>query len=190
MQTLPEVYEDYRSDPAFDHLRTDSIILVPGEGSPRPRIFIVGEAPGAYENTMKRPFVGASGIALRSLMEDTAGLDAVDWFLTNTVKYRPPGNRTPTPEEIEASKPYLRAEYAAVGSPPVLVAVGNPARQALAPHLEAGIRGLAGKPYGLAAGRFLWPMVHPRYALTNRGYRPTMEEHWEAFGNWFREEFA
>ena len=186
---LADVYEGYRSDPAFDHLRTDGIVLVPGEGSPRPRIFIVGEAPGATETLQRRPFVGPSGKAIRSLMGDCAKLDPVDWFITNTVKYRPPGNRTPEPEEIAASVPYLRQEYAAVGSPPVLVAVGNPARQALAPHLKFGTTTLAGKPYPLGE-RWIWVMVHPRYAISQRSYRPKMEQHWEDFGKWFREEFA
>jgi uracil-DNA glycosylase len=189
MKTLAEVYDEYRLDPRFDHLRTDGIVLVPGEGSPVPKIFIVGEAPGATENLQRRPFVGASGRALRSLIGDSAGLDPTDWFLTNTVKYRPPGNRTPTRDEIAASVSYLRAEYAAVGSPPVLVAVGNPARIALAPDLIGGTTGLAGRPYSVH-GKWIWVMVHPRYALTNRKYRPTMESHWETLGEWFRKEFG
>lgn len=190
--SLAEVYDDYRTDPRFDHLRTQDIVLVPGEGSPVPRVFIVGEAPGATENLRKRPFVGASGAVIRSLITDVARLDPTDWFLTNTVKYRPPGNRTPTPQEIEFSREYLRREYAALGSPPVIIAVGNPARIAMAPHMTGGTTSLAGKPYDISAKRkklWVWVMVHPRYALGNRKYRPTMESHWEIFGEWFVREF-
>jgi uracil-DNA glycosylase len=189
VKTLAEVYDEYRGDPRFDHLRTQDVVLVPGEGSPVPRIFIVGEAPGATENLQRRPFVGASGKALRSLIADSAGLDPTDWFLTNTVKYRPPGNRTPTHDEIASSVQYLREEYAAVGAPPVLVAVGNPARIALAAGMTGGTTSLAGKPYSVH-GKWLWVMVHPRYALSNPSYRPVMEHHWDTMGDWFRTEFA
>jgi DNA polymerase len=190
MQPLADIYEAYRSAEEFDHFRTPEIVMVPGEGSPRPSIFITGEAPGAMENTHKRPFVGASGKVLRSLITDSAGLGPTDWFLTNVVKYRPPGNRTPEPAEIEASVPYLRAEYAAVGSPPVLVAVGGSARSALGPGLSGGVLALAGKPHPFPGGKTLWVMIHPSYGLRNPLARPTMEAHWTALGEWYRKEIG
>jgi DNA polymerase len=191
-ETLAEVYDAYRADSRFDHLRQDGIVLVPGMGASRPRIFIVGEAPGAVENTTKSPFQGASGRVLRSLLRDVAEMSQDDLFITNTVKYRPPGNRTPTWEEVEASLPYLRREYAAIGYPPVIIAVGGVAWGAFRPdtHRRAGILGVAGTPVQLRAGKALWPMVHPSYALRNVKYQPTMEEHWKRFGDWFREEFG
>jgi uracil-DNA glycosylase family 4 len=186
---LADVYEGIRADPAFDHLRTTGIVLVPGEGSSRPKLFIVGEAPGATENTLKRPFVGASGRVLRSLIKDSAELEPQDYFITNAVKYRPPGNRNPEMEEIQASKPYLRQEYSALGSPPILVAVGGIALQALKPpHMKVGTLSHAGKPQELPGGRTLWPMIHPAYGLRNASARPLMEQHWIDFGIWFREE--
>lgn len=190
--TLADVYDAYRADPRFDHLRTDSIVLVPGEGSSRPNVLIVGEAPGAMENVHKRPFVGASGQVLRSLIKDSAGLEPHDYFITNVVKYRPPNNRTPEPEEVAASLPYLRQEYAALGGPAVLVAVGGVAFDALWPSDWARLGGIlkyAGKPQSLPGGRALWPMIHPAYGLRNRDARPAMEAHWEQFGIWYREEF-
>lgn len=190
VRTLPDIYDAYRADRAFDHLRREHIVLVPGDGSYRPKVLIVGEAPGAMENTKKKPFVGASGLVLRSLIKDTAGLAPEDYFITNVVKYRPPGNRTPEWQEIEASKPYLRQEYAALGSPPVLVAVGGVAYAALRqPGSSGGILSLAGKPQTLSGGKALWPMIHPAYGLRNRDARPKMEAHWEQFGIWFREEY-
>lgn len=190
MSSLADIYDEYRGDPRFDHLRTPGIVLVPGEGSSRPAVFIVGEAPGATENTHKRPFVGASGSVLRSLIADSARLEERHWFITNTVKYRPPGNRTPTEEERAASLPYLRREYAALGSPAVIVAVGGVAFEALRPstYTRTGILASSGTPMVLPGGKALWPMIHPAYGLRNRDARPQMEEHWETFGNWFREE--
>jgi DNA polymerase len=191
---LADVYEAYRNDPAFAHLRTEGIVLVPGEGSSNPKVLIVGEAPGATENLHKRPFVGASGVVLRSLISDVAGLDPSDYFITNTVKYRPPGNRNPSWAEIEASLPYLRQEYKALGAPPVVVAVGGVALMALRPEGETrGILACAGNPLPFGhpeGGRTLWPMAHPAYGLRNRDFRPAMEQHWEDFGAWFRKEFS
>lgn len=190
-EILADVYEAYRSDRRFDHLRTEGIVMVPGEGSSRPKVFIVGEAPGAMENTLRRPFVGASGQVLRSLITDAARLTAEQYFITNAVKYRPPGNRTPTPEEATASLPYLRREFAALGGPAVIVAVGATAYAMFRPpQVNGGILRNAGKPLALAGGRALWPMIHPAYGLRNPDARPKMEEHWERFGDWFREEFG
>lgn len=193
MRTLADVYEDYRTDKAFDHLRRPDRPLVPGEGSSKPKLFIVGEAPGATENTQRRPFVGASGLALRSLLIDSAGIPEEDCFITNTVKYWPgPGNRTPSWEEVENSRRYLRQEYAALGSPPVLVAVGAVPLSALAPDSisQSGILRSAGQPISLPHGKVLWPMVHPAYGLRNKSFRPTMETHWEDLGDWYRTEIA
>jgi DNA polymerase len=190
---LADIYDAYRGDHRFDHLRTEGIVLVPGEGSSRPNVFIVGEAPGAMENTRKRPFVGASGVVLRSLIKDAAGLEERDCFITNVVKYRPPNNRTPEPEEVAASLPYLRQEFAALGSPAVIVAVGSTAFNVFRPKQGSPSRGgilqHAGKvmPSG---HRALWPMIHPAYGLRNKAARPMMEEHWEQFGIWYREEFS
>lgn len=189
MMSLADVYEAYRSDKAFDHLRTPGIVLVPGEGSSRPNVFIVGEAPGAMENTHRRPFVGASGAVLRSLITDTAELRPEQYFITNVVKYRPPNNRTPEWHEIDASLPYLRKEYAALGAPAVLVAVGGTALMALRPRGETrGILACAGKAIQMPGGKALWPMIHPSYGLRNRNARPLMEEHWNSFGKWMKEE--
>jgi uracil-DNA glycosylase len=187
---LPDVYESIRGDRAFDHLRTEGIVLVPGEGSSRPKALIVGEAPGALENTQRRPFVGASGRVLRSLIKDTAQLDAADYFITNVVKYRPPGNRTPEPAEIEAARPYLRQEWSALGRPRVMVAVGGTAFNALWPSDWARLGGVAkyvGRPHEVKGGCKLWVMYHPAYGLRNASVRPEMEEHWERFGDWMRE---
>lgn len=192
MPDLAEVYDAYREDPAFAHLRGDDRPLVPGEGSSKPKALIIGEAPGATENLQKRPFVGASGRILRSLIEDAAELRPEDYFITNTVKYWPgPGNRTPTWEEVEASVPHLRAEYKALECPSVIVVVGGVALAAFRPEgWKRGILDSAGKRLPLRGGRTLVPMIHPAYGLRNKTAQPLMEKHWESFGEWLRKEFS
>jgi DNA polymerase len=185
-ESLEDVYDAYREDPAFADLRTTGIVLVPGDGHRAPNIMIVGEAPGATENTAVRPFVGASGRILRSLIEDVAELDSSEYFITNVVKYRPPGNRTPYPEEVDASIPYLRREWTALGCPSVLVAVGGTALSALAPSLS-GITKLAGRPHDLPGARRLWPMIHPRWAINNPERQEALEQHWNQFRLWYNE---
>lgn len=187
-ESLEDVHEAIRQEAAFSQLRTPGIVLVPGEGHSQPNILIVGEAPGATENTAKRPFCGASGRILRSLITDAAGLQDADYFITNVVKYRPPGNRTPFPEEIEAAVPYLRREWSALGCPGVIVAVGAVALLALAPDMPS-VTKAAGKPVVLKGGRALWPMFHPAYGMRNKSIRPIMEKHWTELGRWYREEF-
>lgn len=184
---LEDVYDAYRADRNFRHLRTDGIVLVPGDGPSRPKVLICGEAPGATENTTQRPFTGASGQVLRSLITDVAGLSEKDYFITNVIKYRPPLNRTPTMLEIADSLPYLRREWICLGRPKVLVAVGGSAKQALAPDIR-GVLDNAGKPIPSTAGRTLWVMIHPAYGLRSARIRPMMEAHWEHFGRWMKEQ--
>jgi DNA polymerase len=191
MVSLAEVYEAYREDPAFTHLRLPGRPLIPGRGSSTPKVLMVGEAPGATENVQGKPFVGASGAALRSLVEDVADLWPEDYFITNVVKYWPgPGNRTPDWKEVEASIPHLRAEYKAIGSPPAIVALGGVALSVFRPKSDTrGILAAAGQPITLSPGKTLWPLTHPSYALRKKEYRETAEYHWEMFGIWFLKEF-
>lgn len=186
---LAEVYDEYRGDPAFVHLRGESIKLVPGEGSSRPRVIIWGEAPGATENTAQRPFTGAAGRILRSLISDCAGLDAEDYFLSTVVKYWPTGGRQPRAAEIEASRPYLRKEWAALGRPDVMVAVGAVARSAIVPDASQQNFKAAGVPIASTNGLIRWVMIDPRYGTERPELQPRMEQHWESFGDWFRKEY-
>jgi DNA polymerase len=185
---LLDLYEEYREDPAFQHLRRPNVNLVPGAGSYHPKVLIVGEAPGATENVEGKPFVGASGRALRSLITDAAGLSWDDVFLTNVVKYQPLGNRTPYRSEIEASRPYLRREWGILGRPMVLVACGGTALKALSPNYRRDSQS-PGSPQLLSGGIALWPMFNPAYPLSQQSLRPTVEKHWTNFGRWFREEY-
>jgi DNA polymerase len=119
---------------------------VPGEGPPNARLFLVGEAPGRHEDEAGRPFVGASGRMLDAAL-GKAGLTRRDVFITNVVKCRPPENRRPRADEIEACHPYLVAQVRAV-RPRVVVALGDTA-----------VTGLLGPDADLASAR----KGHPRF---------------------------
>lgn len=202
--SLEDVYEAYRLDRAFDALRQHpGVRLVPGVGARRPKVMLVGEAPGAVENTRGEPFCGPSGRVLRQLMGE-AGLSLKDTdvpddrlypansFITNVVKYRPPGNRTPTLHEIEASRPYLRREWYALGLPRVLVALGATAKVAL---MDGGpaVTKLIGRPCELPGGeegktRWLWVMYHPAFIMRQRQMREEYEATWMSLGLWLQEQ--
>lgn len=103
---------------------------VPGEGSALARMVIVGEGPGAQEDDMGRPFVGRSGKLLDEIIASHGGISRRDIFITNVVKCRPPGNRTPTPSEIETCKRFLTRQLDAL-RPKVILCLGATAALAL-----------------------------------------------------------
>jgi len=96
---------------------------VPGEGNPHARIFFIGEGPGFHEDQQGRPFVGPAGQFLDELLA-SINLKRSDVFITNVVKCRPPGNRDPLPQEIEACNDYLDRQIAAI-NPQVIVTLGR-----------------------------------------------------------------
>jgi uracil-DNA glycosylase family 4 len=198
---LEEVWEGYRSDPAFESLRREGIRLVPGKGlTSRPLAMLVGEAPGATENLRGEPFVGVSGVLLGRLLE-VAGLAWGDVYTTNVVKYRPFRNARPGEDVIMASLPYLRREFAIV-APTALVAVGAVAHSVLGmSSLASRVKGkpgnnrpvsltsVAGQHFVIRGNVDYWPMLHPSYVL--RGgprMRAVAEEHWANLGKWVRGE--
>jgi len=125
---LEDIYEQVRADPFWSHLRMPGIRLVGGTGPADPEAMIIGEAPGAVENTRGLPFSGPSGGMLSQFLH-LAGLSRGVVFITNTVKYRPPGNRTPTTKEIAHGAGCLRQEYLAIGSPGLVITLGVVARR-------------------------------------------------------------
>lgn len=103
---------------------------VPGEGDTSARMVIVGEGPGAQEDEMGRPFVGRSGKLLDRIISSHGGISRQEIFITNVVKCRPPGNRTPMPSEIEKCKPFLTRQLNAL-RPKVILCLGSTAAQVL-----------------------------------------------------------
>src|SRR5260370_38406213 len=96
---------------------------VPGEGNPHARIFFIGEGPGFHEDQQGRPFVGPAGQFLEELLA-SFNLKRSDWFITNVVKCRTPGNRDPLPQEIDACNDHLDRQIAAI-NPQFIVTLGR-----------------------------------------------------------------
>ncbi len=110
-------------------LRATATQLVFADGNPQSRVMFVGEAPGHEEDITGRPFVGRSG-KLLDLMMQSIGLDRTCAYIANVVPWRPPGNRTPTPQETAICLPFIRRQIE-LADPDVLVCLGGPATQTL-----------------------------------------------------------
>jgi DNA polymerase len=110
-------------------LKATASRLVFADGNPQSRLMLVGEAPGREEDLEGLPFVGRSG-KLLDLMLNAIGLDRTKVYIANTVPWRPPGNRTPTPVETQICLPFIRRQIE-LADPDVLVCVGGPSSAAL-----------------------------------------------------------
>jgi uracil-DNA glycosylase family 4 len=144
---------------------------VPGEGPGDPGIMFIGEAPGFHEDQQGRPFVGAAGKFLEELLE-SIGLKREDVFITNVIKCRPPGNRDPLPEEIEACKPYLDRQIELL-QPKLVVTLGRFSMARAFP--KARISRIHGQPRKVG-GVIYYPMYHPAAALHQPSLRRTVVE--------------
>jgi len=134
-------------------------------GSPRARLMLIGEAPGRDEDLAGKPFVGRAGQLLNRMLS-AIGLDESKVHIANTVYWRPPGNRTPTPEETAACAPFLTRQMELV-DPSVVVLLGGVAAKSVL-GLTDGILKLRGKWRSLAiAGREVRTLatLHPAYLL-------------------------
>ncbi len=138
---------------------------VPGEGNPDAEILFIGEAPGQVEDSTGRPFVGRSGQLMRTTLTETTGITPDQVFITNIVKYRPPDNRDPTPEEIAACRDWLDRQIDII-RPKIIVSLG---RFSMAKFIEGvTISRIHGQPRFvefMGGGYTLFPMYHPAAAL-------------------------
>jgi len=153
---------------------------VPGEGPKSTEVMLVGEAPGASEDEAGRPFVGAAGRLLTAVLE-ASGVPRSSVYITNVVKCRPPGNREPRQEEIDACSPYLETQLKLI-RPRLVVTLGNVAGRWF--FTRAGIpwpgimkaRGRV-RRISVAGVEFtLLPTIHPAAALYNPRLRRVFEE--------------
>jgi uracil-DNA glycosylase family 4 len=134
-------------------------------------LLFVGEAPGADEDLQGEPFVGKAGQLLtKTLAKHGVSRDKV--HIANILKCRPPGNRTPAPDEMAACLPWLKRQIDVI-RPKVLCALGNIAAQTLL-ETKTGITRLRGK-YADGLGRKIFPTFHPAYILRNMGELPVFE---------------
>ena len=154
-------------------LSSTAINHVPGEGNPDAKFVVVGEAPGATEDELGRPFVGKSGDLLTKILE-AIGLKREDVFICNVLKHRPPGNRNPSPAEIVACRPFLLRQLEVL-QPKVILALGTFAAQTLL-GTDAAIsklRGIEHRYHGIP----LVATYHPAALLRNPNWkRPTWED--------------
>lgn len=149
--------------------------VVFGAGNPDADVIFIGEGPGQQEDEQGLPFVGKSGQLLEQLLREI-GLSRDDVYIANVVKCRPPNNRDPRPDEIDACKGYLRTQLELI-EPKVAVTLGNFSSKLLL-RTETGITKLRGNAYEWW-GRLLVPTFHPAAAL--RGSTRVLDEMREDF---------
>lgn len=160
--------------------------VVFGEGNPHARVMIIGEAPGKNEDLQGRPFVGAAGKFLDELLE-AAGLVREEVFIANVLKCRPPSNRNPQAEEIEACADYLREQTRSI-NPDVIVTLGNFATQFIL-KTGVGITHLRGTIQ--RAGKFIvLPVFHPAAAIYDRSKRDVLLSDFAQIGTIVRDRIA
>jgi uracil-DNA glycosylase family 4 len=141
--------------------------LVFADGNPEADIMLIGEAPGAEEDRQGKPFVGKSGQLLDRMLA-AIGLDRTKVYIANTVPWRPPGNRTPTPEEMALCLPFLHRQVELV-APRLVMTLGGPAMQTVF-STTAGIIKMRGKWSDVTIGNHAVeaiPTLHPAYLLRN-----------------------
>ncbi|MBU6464179.1 MAG: uracil-DNA glycosylase [Bradyrhizobium sp.] len=145
--------------------------LVFADGNPQARVMFVGEAPGRDEDIAGLPFVGRSGKLLDRMIA-AIGLDRTSAYIANVIPWRPPGNRTPTPQETQICLPFIQRQIELV-NPDVLVTLGNPSTQTLLAARE-GIMRTRGKWFDYHTGtRTIRAMAtfHPAYLLRSPSYK-------------------
>ena len=166
-------------------LKSQATQLVFGEGNPDADVLFIGEAPGKQEDLQGKPFVGASGKFLDEMLAST-GMKREDTYITNIVKYRPPNNRDPLPEEKKAFLPYLQEQLEII-QPKIIVTLGRHSGGAFLPDLHISTD--HGKPKRIklqfhddkmnSFAVVVMPLYHPAAALYNGGMRQMLMDDFE-----------
>lgn len=170
---LEQIRTDILSHNICPDLAREATNLVMGDGSPNAAIVFIGEAPGKNEDLQGRPFVGAAGKFLDELLA-TAGLDRSEVYITNIVKYRPPNNRDPLPEEKRAFWPYLVRQLEVI-QPKIVVTLGRHSMEYFLPGAKISL--VHGQPKRITFGDrklVIVPLFHPAAALYNGSLRQTL----------------
>jgi DNA polymerase len=168
-QRLDEIKAKIVADKICPELKKTAKNMVFGEGSPDAEIVFIGEAPGKNEDELGRPFVGAAGKFLDEMLE-MIELKRQDVYISNIVKYRPPNNRDPLPDEKAAFLPYLQAQLEVI-QPKLVVTLGRHSLNCFLPDLQ--ISNAHGQPKRFR-GRVYLPLFHPAAALYNGSMRQTL----------------
>src|SRR5438093_5468742 len=146
-------------------LATGRTQVVFGVGNPEADLMFIGEGPGYYEDKQGEPFVGAAGQLLTRLLGEI-GLRREDVYIANVVKCRPPGNRDPLPDEIEACRPFLLGQLERI-SPRIIGTLGNFATRVILDR-QASISRVRGQRFEIE-GRTVLPTFHPAAVLHGGG---------------------
>ncbi len=168
-EKLNDIKDQILKDKVCITLANQATQLVFGEGSLDAEIVFIGEAPGKNEDLKGIPFIGAAGKFLEQML-DMIGMKREDIYITNIVKYRPPNNRDPLPEEKAAFLPYLQAQLDVI-QPKMIVTLGRHSMNCLLPDLQ--ISQVHGQPKRYK-GRVILPLFHPAAALYNGAMRQTL----------------
>lgn len=168
-QALDELKAEIEASGITPELAGQATQLVFGVGDPDADIVFIGEAPGKNEDLKGEPFIGAAGKFLNEMLA-SINLSRENIYITNIVKYRPPNNRDPLPEEKEAFLPYLQRQLDIIG-PKLIVTLGRHSMDVLLPGLK--ISQVHGEPKRYN-GQVYLPLFHPAAALYNGGMRQTL----------------
>ena len=177
---LDAIAQAIKDDNVTPELAESATQLVFGTGNPDSDIVFIGEAPGKNEDLKGEPFVGAAGKFLNEMLE-MIDLKREDIYITNIVKYRPPNNRDPLPEEKKAFLPYLQSQLEVI-QPKVVVTLGRHSMNCFLPDLQ--ISKVHGQPKRVKLALkenakdtlqvVILPLFHPAAALYNGGMRQTL----------------
>ena len=174
-EQIAKVAQKIRENNICPELREQATQLVMGDGNPDADIVFIGEAPGKNEDEQGLPFVGAAGKFLNEMLA-TIDLKREDVYITNIVKYRPPNNRDPLPEEKKAFWPYLLKQLQII-EPKIIVTLGRHSMEYFLPDKK--ISQIHGQPKRIQFGDkklVILPLYHPAAALYNGGMRQTLIE--------------
>lgn len=175
---LDQIKADILKNNVCPDLAKNATNLVMGDGNPEAKIVFIGEAPGKNEDLQGLPFVGAAGKFLNEMLASIK-MDRSDVYITNIVKYRPPNNRDPLPEEKKAFWPYLIHQLEAI-NPSIVVTLGRHSMEYFLPNMK--ISQIHGEPKRITFGEkklVIVPLFHPAAALYNGGMRQTLMDDFE-----------
>ena len=170
---LEQIRVDILKNNICPDLAREAKNLVMGDGNIDAEIVFIGEAPGKNEDETGLPFVGAAGKFLNEMLS-TVNMNRNDIFITNIVKYRPPNNRDPLPEEKKAFWPYLVRQLDVI-KPQIVVTLGRHSMEYFIPSQK--ISAIHGQPKRIAFGNaklVIVPLYHPAAALYNGSMRATL----------------
>ena len=180
--SLEKLRQEIVASNVTPELRAQAKNLVMGDGNLDAEIVFIGEAPGKNEDEQGLPFVGAAGKFLAEMLS-TIHLERKDVYITNIVKYRPPNNRDPLPEEKQAFWPYL-AQQLEIIQPKLVVTLGRHSMEYFLP--EQKISAIHGAPKRITFGSHklvILPLFHPAAALYNGGMRQTLIDDFSCIPN-------